>query len=136
MINTHYITLLSISSAIIICIISLVLLTFKRPTLDHKELTFRHNQKKEDMIVIADQGVLLFPCVHCQCFIEVLEKDINCGIFRHGSVNNVIIPPHSNEQECFRLSKLNGAVGCFQPFQITKTNTKSEYRIEKCGFNT
>ena len=88
------------------------------------------------MIVVVDHGVLLFPCVHCQCFIEVLEKEINCGIFRHGSVHNVVIPPHSNEQECIRLSKLKGAVGCFQPFRIVKTNTKCEYRIEKCGFDT
>jgi hypothetical protein len=68
--------------------------------------------------------VYRFACPHCQGFMEVEHKQINCQIFRHGwfKSNGQQIPPHHPKAECDTLVQ-NGLInGCGKPFKFDGTN--------------
>ena len=57
-------------------------------------------------------------CPHCNGIIQILKKEINCKIFRHGVYknNNLPIPPHTIKTECDRLFTQKIINGCGKPF--------------------
>jgi hypothetical protein len=60
------------------------------------------------------QSKILF-CPWCGVYIEVLE--LNCGIFRCGTLfNGTQIPPRASKEECD--SYMGRVYGCTKPFQI------------------
>lgn len=62
-----------------------------------------------------------YKCPHCDENIIILQKDINCGIFRHGVFKNSMVQlnPHASKDECDRVLKENLIYGCGKPFRIT-----------------
>jgi hypothetical protein len=76
---------------------------------------------------------LIFTCPHCEDYIIVGEKDVNCGIFRHGAnPDGSHISPHLSMEECERLRAVPNHQGCVKPFRIVSTNPG--YRIEVCDY--
>lgn len=76
--------------------------------------------------------MLLLPCPHCQCLIEITEE--NCRIFRHGSFKDTLnqINPHTQETECDRLVRNDLIFGCGKPFQLINGSTGPE--LVKCAY--
>jgi hypothetical protein len=73
---------------------------------------------------------LYLNCPHCGCMVVINEKDINCGIFRHGVYkhNNKRIPPHTKKEKCDKLIKENKIYGCSKPFKYING------LLEKCDY--
>ncbi len=77
---------------------------------------------------------IILPCPHCKDLIEILESEINCGIFRHGSlkINYQQIDPHLPKKICDELVEKNLIYGCGKPFQIIKVN--NQWQIIPCDY--
>lgn len=71
------------------------------------------NDNKEEMF--------RFNCPHCEVILEVLKKDINCSIFRHGVFKNnwLLIPPHSSKEQINKWIEMDEMIGCGKPFKLT-----------------
>ena len=76
----------------------------------------------------------IFECPHCKGCIEVLEKNINCGIFRHAYLKstNRQIDPHASKIICENLIKEKLIIGCGKPFKIVKR--ENHLHTEKCEY--
>jgi len=72
---------------------------------------------------------IISVCPHCKDY--VLIEQLNCKIFRHGSIKltGQQIPPHSNKQICDYLYKNNLIYGCGKPFEIIINNNSLETRV-------
>ena len=60
-----------------------------------------------------------FPCPQCGGQVEVLHREVACGIFRHGSLRtnpNERLPPHASRAQCEAL--LLPWSGCGKPFRF------------------
>lgn len=91
--------------------------------------------------MILEQGIWFGVCPHCECFIEIGENEINCGIFRHAYLfennNGKItlrdqINPHTSKDECERLLRENKVLGCAKPFRVVRRENKCV--IEICDY--
>ena len=72
----------------------------------------------EDSIVVQ--------CPHCKLMIQVLKKDFNCKIFRHGMYRNNYrqIDPHLSKILCDALKERNLIYGCGKPYELQLINGK------------
>jgi len=63
---------------------------------------------------------IIIQCPHCKDYIQVLKKDFNCKIFRHGILKSNLkqIDPHLKKVECDRLKREDLIYGCGKPFQL------------------
>jgi hypothetical protein len=77
----------------------------------------------------------VFNCPHCDFSIIVNEKEINCGIFRHGEykINHQQIPPHLPKDQCDKLISEDKIIGCGKPFKIIKLKP-GEISVEICEY--
>ena len=76
---------------------------------------------------------MFLNCPHCDGTIEVLENEVNCGIFRHGIYKSgAPVPPHSPEHVCRDLLKRDLLYGCAMPFKVTRSS--DGYVVVKCGW--
>ena len=82
--------------------------------------------------VIFDEGVYFFQCPHCEGGIIVKKKDVNCGIFRHGTniKNNKQIDPHIPKEKCEELANNKNIIGCCKPFRLFI----DKLLVEKCDY--
>lgn len=89
------------------------------------------NETKNEMIL--ESGIWFGVCPQCECFIEIGENEINCGIFRHAYLfenqNGKIIlrdqiNPHTPKEECERLLNENKVLGCAKPFRVVRNGNK------------
>jgi hypothetical protein len=71
---------------------------------------------------------LVFYCPHCDGTIVVDEKDVNCGIFRHGHYNGddrnglkkwQPLQPHETESNIIYLCDNNMINGCGKPIMLS-----------------
>jgi hypothetical protein len=67
------------------------------------------------------EPTFLFECPHCHVFIEVLIRDMNCRIFRHGVFKDTWqqIPPHSSKETIDGWLRSNLIFGCGKPFKLS-----------------
>jgi hypothetical protein len=73
-----------------------------------------------DIAVTGDR--FEFDCPQCGGPVDVLRPEIQCGIFRHGSLRtnpNERIPPHATKEQCELL--LLPWSGCGKPFRFDGT---------------
>ena len=80
---------------------------------------------------------VLLQCPHCDETVQVFEKDIKCGIFRHGILKKTgkQIPPHAKKPYCDRLAKQKLIYGCGKPFQVkVTTSNPPTYKSSICGY--
>jgi len=69
---------------------------------------------------------ILVECPHCKLYIQILIKEFNCKIFRHGTLknNHKQINPHLPKNRCDYLIKNNLIFGCGKPYKIIEKNKK------------
>lgn len=79
--------------------------------MNRKELTY--NQ---------DENTFVFLCPHCDGTVVVHQSEVNCQIFRHGTMKDSgqQLNPHLPKHECDHLSQNNLIYGCGKPFRIYK----------------
>ncbi len=82
---------------------------------------------------VKEEDVLKFLCPHCEDEIEVLKREINCGIFRHAIFkvppHSAANQPHAPEVVC-QKAVLEGSVhGCAKPFELIKRNNTWEIAV-------
>ena len=67
---------------------------------------------------------IIIQCPHCKDYIQVLKKEFNCKIFRHGIFKSNLkqIDPHLKKAECDRLKNEDLIYGCGKPFQLIELN--------------
>ena len=72
-------------------------------------------------------------CPHCQIPVEI--EQLNCRIFRHGTLkhNGQQINPHETKEVCDYFVDNNMIYGCGKPFQIIE-NEKKEFVAIVCGY--
>lgn len=60
----------------------------------------------------------IVTCPHCS--VPVIIEQINCAIFRHGSLirTGEQIPPHLDKANCDNLLNTNQINGCGKPFRV------------------
>ena len=73
-------------------------------------------------------------CPHCREIILIIEKEINCAIFRHGSFkhNGKQMNPHETKANCEKYKRLDLIYGCGKPFKLVNRNSK--YVAIKCEY--
>lgn len=86
---------------------------------------------------IVDEGkegkYYVLECPHCGLSIQVMNSELACKIFRHGSFNNneenkrlgrigQQIPPHSIKTVCDELAEKGLIDGCGKPFKFDPPN--------------
>jgi hypothetical protein len=78
----------------------------------------------------TNERIYNFACPHCEGIVEVKHSELNCRIFRHGTLKSTgqQISPHAPKDECDRLVQGNLVNGCARPFKFTGTV------VEVCGY--
>lgn len=77
-----------------------------------------------------------FECPHCQGGVQVLQNQVACKIFRHGTYkqpDNPQIPPHLPKDQCDELVRTGQINGCGKPFLFVFAPDGRNY-VEKCGY--
>ena len=81
---------------------------------------------------------IFIQCPHCKQYMELIKKEINCAIYRHGvyKKTNKQIDPHSSKQICDELIKNDLIYGCGKPFKLItiKDNDNISYQVQKCDY--
>jgi hypothetical protein len=77
---------------------------------------------------------IVVKCPHCDEYITVEEKDLNCRIFRHAVYRHNMQPihPHASKQTCQDLIQSGSIWGCGGPFKIINKN--GEEIAEICDY--
>lgn len=80
------------------------------------------------------EDYVILECPHCKEFVYINQREINCGIFRHGVFkhNNQQMGPHSTKEECDDVKNKDLIWGCGKPFRVYITGNK--YYIEICEY--
>jgi ribosomal protein S27E len=67
-------------------------------------------------------------CPHCGGTVIIFKNEINCGIFRHGTMIQTGEPvqPHTPKDECERLVELEQVRGCCKPFRFNANTANAE----------
>ena len=67
---------------------------------------------------------IIIQCPHCKEYIQILKKEFNCKIFRHGILKSSLkqIDPHLKKVDCDRLKNEDLIYGCGKPFQLIELN--------------
>jgi hypothetical protein len=81
-----------------------------------------------------DKEYIIFECPHCKQIVQVLSKEFNCKIFRHGiyKINLKQIDPHLKKEECDRLKSEGLIYGCGKPFQLLISG--NSFEVVVCGY--
>ena len=86
---------------------------------------------------MTDKEIIL-ECPHCKGVVVVLEKQLNCKIFRHGifKKNGMQIDPHLKKIDCDMLLRDKKIWGCGKPFKVFETNLNKskKYYTEICDY--
>ncbi len=70
-------------------------------------------------------------CPHCHG--TVIIEEVNCAIFRHGTLKTgEQVPPHSSKEECDNLVEKKEIYGCGRPFRIRQEG--DTWIAEDCGY--
>jgi len=79
------------------------------------------------------ENYIIINCPHCNDYILIYNKELNCRIFRHGVFKDTLqqIKPHLQKEECETLKNKDLIIGCGKPFKIIKNN---EYKAIICDY--
>jgi hypothetical protein len=77
---------------------------------------------------------IYITCPHCDTNILIMFNEINCAIFRHGTIRETFtqINPHETKEICDKLFHENKIYGCGKPFRLV--NTSNQYVAEICEY--
>ena len=76
---------------------------------------------------------IILECPHCNEYILIFLKELNCRIFRHGVYKNICqqIDPHMPKEICDQLFEQNLIYGCGKPFQVIDDNNVNNIKSYK-----
>jgi hypothetical protein len=76
---------------------------------------------------------IIVLCPHCELNILVMENEIACAIFRHGTYKQNFnqINPHEKKEICEKLVEEDLIHGCGKPFRLIKDNNEYTVRPKK-----
>ena len=76
---------------------------------------------------------IVVTCPHCQIPVEI--EQLNCRIFRHGTLKNngQQMNPHETKEVCDYFVTNNMIYGCGNPFKIEQ-NQDGEFVAIVCGY--
>ena len=81
---------------------------------------------------------IVLACPHCEEYILIFLKELNCRIFRHGVYKDTLqqIDPHIPKEICDKLLEKNLIYGCGAPFQVIDENKNNEkiYKAIVCDY--
>jgi hypothetical protein len=82
-----------------------------------------------------NQTDFVVTCPHCRD--PILISEINCQIFRHGTLieSGQQMDPHSNLEVCTFLFENKKIYGCGKPFKLVQ-NEQKEWTAIVCGYDT
>ena len=74
---------------------------------------------------MSDESIII-NCPHCNDYIFIHPKELNCHIFRHGVFKKTgkQIDPHMKKDQCDYLAKHKLIYGCGKPFRIVKKDSE------------
>jgi len=87
-----------------------------------------------------EKETVIFECPHCGQLGVVLEKEINCSIFRHAAYieNSQPIDPHASKEVCEQLLADGLIHGCGKPFKLVKADETEDspggWMAEVCDY--
>ncbi len=83
---------------------------------------------------VADGNHIMVKCPHCTLFIQILKKQFNCKIFRHGiyKKNYRQIDPHMPKFLCDELKARDLIYGCGKPYKLQFIN--NEWKAMVCDY--
>lgn len=83
--------------------------------------------------VTLEDGIYVFECPHCDNFIQVLQNETACCIFRHAAYKDTLkqICPHTTKDICESLLEKGLVVGCAKPFKFFHGNPP---HVEECDY--
>lgn len=92
------------------------------------------NVKLENSCI--DGSYYVFTCPHCSDMIQVLEKELNCCIFRHATYKDSMkqVNPHLPKEQCDKLILEGTVLGCCKPFRFFKGNDGVKSYVAKCDY--
>ena len=67
----------------------------------------------------------LLICPHCKGMVQVMEDELNCRIFRHGSLRDsgAQMNPHETKDQCDSMASSHRIWGCGKPFRVVELRT-------------
>ena len=84
-----------------------------------------------------DNHIVLL-CPHCDEYILIFLKELNCRIFRHGVYKDTLqqIDPHTPKEICDKLLEKKLIYGCGSPCKIIDENNNNEkiYKAIVCDY--
>ena len=77
---------------------------------------------------------IMVKCPHCGLYIQILEKEFNCKIFRHGIYKKTFrqIDPHLPKILCDALKERNLIYGCGKPYELQLIN--KQWKALDCDY--
>ena len=83
---------------------------------------------------VGDGNHIMVKCPHCTLFIQILKKQFNCKIFRHGiyKKNYRQIDPHMPKFLCDELKACDLIYGCGKPYKLQFIN--NEWKAMVCDY--
>jgi hypothetical protein len=90
---------------------------------------------RKEIVHSSRDRAFVFECPHCNNFVQVGEREVNCQIFRHGVLKTTWtqLNPHTSKPECDRLAAENLIYGCGKPFRMFAVAGKWTY-AEECDY--
>jgi hypothetical protein len=91
----------------------------------HREVTY-----------VSEDHCYVFQCPHCDCMTQVAEQEVNCQIFRHGTMKSTgqQVNPHAPKEHCDRLVAQDLVYGCCKPFRLTRNSIGVIAHAEICDY--
>lgn len=85
--------------------------------------------------IFKDGNAYIIACPHCQEYVYVHQREMNCLIFRHGAYKLGLQPihPHASKDECDRLVQEGLIYGCGKPFEIV-TLPDQQMVVQICDY--
>lgn len=82
------------------------------------------NSTRKKVLYIPSDKCYVFPCPHCNSYIQVVENEVNCQIFVHAVIKStgVQVNPHASKEYCVSLVSQNLVDGCCKPFKLFQGN--------------
>jgi hypothetical protein len=79
---------------------------------------------------------IIVRCPHCTLPILIQQRDINCAIFRHGTMkkNGNQMDPHTPKELCDFLAREGLIYGCGKPFKLLYDTNNDDYCVIKCDY--
>src|SRR5690349_18384378 len=77
-----------------------------------------HLNLQASTTMVLSEGLYLFNCPWCEGLIAVGEREVRCGILRHGVVGGRPVPPHHPRAACEALVAAGRVHGCCRPVRM------------------